>query len=91
MLGLQQELGAAIAEQIRFRLSPQRFEALARREPRVAAAYDEYLRGLTFANQRTPATIETGDRALRTCDDARSRIRVGLVGAGVRTFGEAHQ
>jgi TolB-like protein/DNA-binding winged helix-turn-helix (wHTH) protein/Tfp pilus assembly protein PilF len=58
MLGLQQELGAGIAEQIRFRLSPQRFEALARREPRVAAAYDEYLRGLTFANQRTPATMK---------------------------------
>lgn len=58
MLGLQQELGAGIAEQIRFRLSPERFEALARREPRVAAAYDEYLRGLTFANQRTPATMK---------------------------------
>jgi TolB-like protein/DNA-binding winged helix-turn-helix (wHTH) protein/Flp pilus assembly protein TadD len=67
MLGLQQELGAAIAEQIRFRLSPERFQALARREPRVAAAYDEYLRGLTFANQRTPATtrkaIEHYERA----------------------------
>jgi TolB-like protein/tetratricopeptide (TPR) repeat protein len=67
MLGLQQELGAAIAEQIRFRLSPERFGALARREPRVAAAYDEYLRGLTFANQRTPATttkaIEHFERA----------------------------
>jgi TolB-like protein/DNA-binding winged helix-turn-helix (wHTH) protein/Flp pilus assembly protein TadD len=67
MLGLQQELGAAIAEQIRFRLSPERFQALARRAPRVAAAYDEYLRGLTFANQRTPATtrkaIEHYERA----------------------------
>jgi TolB-like protein/Flp pilus assembly protein TadD len=58
MLGLQQELGAAIAEQIRFRLSPERFQVLARREPRVAAAYDEYLRGLTFANQRTPPTTQ---------------------------------
>jgi TolB-like protein/DNA-binding winged helix-turn-helix (wHTH) protein/Flp pilus assembly protein TadD len=58
MLGLQQELGAAIAEQIRFRLSPERFQALARREPRVAAAYDQYLRGLTFANQRTPPTTQ---------------------------------
>ena len=58
MLGLQQELGAGIAEQIRFRLSPERFEELARRAPRVAAAYDEYLRGLTFANQRTPATTQ---------------------------------
>jgi TolB-like protein/DNA-binding winged helix-turn-helix (wHTH) protein len=67
MLGLQQELGAAIAEQIRFRLSPERSQALARREPRVAAAYDQYLRGLTFANQRTPATtrkaIEHYERA----------------------------
>ena len=67
MLGLQQELGAAIAEQIRFRLSPERFDALARRQPRVAAAYDEYLRGLTFANQRTPPTtrkaIEHYERA----------------------------
>lgn len=67
MLGLQQELGAAIAEQIRFRLTPERFEALAKREPRVAAAYDEYLRGLTFANQRTlPTTrqaIEHYERA----------------------------
>jgi TolB-like protein/DNA-binding winged helix-turn-helix (wHTH) protein/Flp pilus assembly protein TadD len=58
MLGLQQELGAAIAEQIRFRLSPQRFQSLARREPRVAAAYEHYLRGLTFANQRTPSTTQ---------------------------------
>ena len=58
ILGLQQELGAAIAEQIRFRLAPDRFEALARRQPRVAVAYDEYLRGLTFANQRTPATTQ---------------------------------
>ena len=56
MLGLQQELSAGIAEQIRFRLSPERAEALTRREPRNAAAYDLYLRGLTFARQRTSAT-----------------------------------
>jgi TolB-like protein/DNA-binding winged helix-turn-helix (wHTH) protein/Flp pilus assembly protein TadD len=58
LLGLQQELGTAIAEQIRFRLTPEKFEALSRREPRVAAAYDEYLRGVTFANQRTPPTTQ---------------------------------
>jgi TolB-like protein/Flp pilus assembly protein TadD len=56
MLGLQQELSAGIAEQIRFTLSPDRVDALARREPRNAAAYDLYLRGLNFAKQRTPAT-----------------------------------
>jgi len=56
LLGLQQELSAGIAEQIRFTLSPDRVDALARREPRNAAAYDLYLRGLNFAKQRTPAT-----------------------------------
>ena len=58
MLGFQQELSAGIAEQIRFRLSPERADALTRREPRNAAAYDLYLRGLNFANRRTPATTE---------------------------------
>jgi len=37
-------------------LSPERAEALTRREPRNAAAYDLYLRGLNFANRRTQAT-----------------------------------
>ncbi len=56
MLGLQRELSAAIAEQIRLRLSPDRLDALARRQTRNADAYDLYLRGRNFANQRTPAT-----------------------------------
>jgi hypothetical protein len=43
---------------IRSRLTPERFEALARREPRIAAAYEEYRCGLSFANQRTPSTTE---------------------------------
>jgi TolB-like protein/Flp pilus assembly protein TadD len=56
MLGLQRELSAAIAQQIRLRLSPGRLDALARRQTRNADAYDLYLRGRTFTNQRTPAT-----------------------------------
>jgi TolB-like protein/DNA-binding winged helix-turn-helix (wHTH) protein/Flp pilus assembly protein TadD len=56
MLGLQQELSAAIAQQIRLRLSPDRLDALARRQTRNADAYDLYLRGRNFTNQRTPAT-----------------------------------
>ena len=56
MLNLQRELSAAIAEQIRLRLSPERLDALARRQTRNADAYDHYLRGRNFANQRTPAT-----------------------------------
>ena len=56
MLGLQQELSSAIAQQVRLRLSPDRLNALARRQPRNAEAYDLYLRGRNFANQRTPLT-----------------------------------
>jgi TolB-like protein/Tfp pilus assembly protein PilF len=56
VLGLQRELSTAIAEQIRLRLSPGRLEALARRQTQSPDAYDLYLRGLTFQNQRTPAT-----------------------------------
>ena len=57
VLALQRELSAAIAEQIRHRLSPDRLDALRRRHTGSADAYDHYLRGLTFANQRTPATM----------------------------------
>ena len=55
MLGLQQELSVAIAEQIRLRLSPDRLGALARRQTQHPDAYDLYLRGLNFSNLRTPA------------------------------------
>jgi TolB-like protein/DNA-binding winged helix-turn-helix (wHTH) protein/Flp pilus assembly protein TadD len=56
MLGVQQELSSAIAEQIRQRLSPDRLQSLAKRQTGNPDAYDLYLRGLNFANQRTPPT-----------------------------------
>src|SRR5262245_31913968 len=56
ILGLQQELSAAIAQRVRLRLSPDRLDARARRQTRNADAYDLYLRGRNFVNQRTPAT-----------------------------------
>jgi TolB-like protein/DNA-binding winged helix-turn-helix (wHTH) protein/Flp pilus assembly protein TadD len=56
MLGLQQELSRAIAGQVRLRLTPERLDALARRQTSNAEAYDLYLRGLNFTRQRTPAT-----------------------------------
>ncbi|HET7695360.1 MAG TPA: winged helix-turn-helix domain-containing protein [Vicinamibacterales bacterium] len=55
-LSLQRELSAAIAQQVRLRLSPERLDALARRQTGNAEAYDLYLRGRGFINQRTPAT-----------------------------------
>ncbi len=56
VLALQQELSAAIADQIRVRLSSGTLDALSRRQTRNAEAYDLYLRGQNFANQRTPPT-----------------------------------
>jgi TolB-like protein/DNA-binding winged helix-turn-helix (wHTH) protein/Flp pilus assembly protein TadD len=68
MLGVQHEFSAAIAEQIRLRLSRERLNALARRHTRSADAYDLYLRGLNFSKQRTAATnrraIEHYERAV---------------------------
>ena len=67
LLGLQRELSAAIAQQIRLRLSPDRLDSLARRQTRNADAYNLYLRGRTFVNLRTPAAtakaIEYFERA----------------------------
>lgn len=56
MLGLQEELSAAIAGQIHLRLSPARLDDLTQRQTRDPDAYDLYLRGRNFARQRTPPT-----------------------------------
>jgi DNA-binding winged helix-turn-helix (wHTH) protein/TolB-like protein/Flp pilus assembly protein TadD len=56
MLELQCELSAAIARQVRLRLSPARLTALAPRHTRNAEAYEFYLRGRHLWNQLTPET-----------------------------------
>jgi tetratricopeptide (TPR) repeat protein len=58
MLAFQRELGAAIAEQIRLQLSPERLTALIRRQTRNAEAYDLYLRGRYFWHQLSPPTTK---------------------------------
>jgi TolB-like protein/Flp pilus assembly protein TadD len=58
ILNFQRELSAAIAEQIRLRLSPERLSALARRQTRNAEAYDLYLRGRHHWYQLTPPTTK---------------------------------
>jgi TolB-like protein/DNA-binding winged helix-turn-helix (wHTH) protein/Tfp pilus assembly protein PilF len=57
LLGVQRDLSTAIAEQIRLRLSPERIAAVARRQSDRPEAFDLYLRGRYFANQRTSATV----------------------------------
>jgi TolB-like protein/DNA-binding winged helix-turn-helix (wHTH) protein/Flp pilus assembly protein TadD len=68
VVGLQQELSAAIARRVHLRLSPERLSALARRHTADAEAYDLYLRGRFFWNQVTPATnaraLEYFERAI---------------------------
>jgi TolB-like protein/DNA-binding winged helix-turn-helix (wHTH) protein/Flp pilus assembly protein TadD len=57
VLDLQQEISAAIAEQVRTRLSPDRQRDLARGHTQSAEAYDLFLRGRHFLDRRTPEAM----------------------------------
>lgn len=57
LLGLQAELGRAIAQQIHLRLSADRAAAIARRQTQNPEAYNLYLRGRHYNNQMTFATL----------------------------------
>jgi TolB-like protein/Tfp pilus assembly protein PilF len=57
LLGVQIELGRAIAQQIHLELSPQRAATIRRRQTQNPEAYDLYLRGRHYYSQMTPATI----------------------------------
>ena len=54
MLGLERELSTAIAEQVRFQLSPDQLAGLNRRQTQNVEAYDQYLRGRQLTSLRTP-------------------------------------
>ncbi len=56
MLAFQRELSMAIARQIQLRLSPERLQALEKRQAHNPAAYDAYLQGRYYWNLFTPAT-----------------------------------
>ena len=56
LLGLQQELSTAIADQIRVRLSPDHVRGSGGRQTQNADAFDAYLRGRYLESRRTPAT-----------------------------------
>jgi TolB-like protein/Flp pilus assembly protein TadD len=55
VLAIQRELGIAIADRVRLRLSPERLNAMTRQQAQNAEAYDLYLRGRYFWNQLSPA------------------------------------
>jgi TolB-like protein len=56
MLAFQRELSTAIAQQIKLRLSPERLDALSRRQAHNPEAYDAYLQGRYYWNLFTPTT-----------------------------------
>lgn len=56
ILAFQRELSTTIAQQITLRLSPERLDALARRQAHNPEAYDAYLQGRYYWNLFTPAT-----------------------------------
>jgi TolB-like protein/DNA-binding winged helix-turn-helix (wHTH) protein/Tfp pilus assembly protein PilF len=58
VLDIENELGKAIAEQVQANLSPERRTLLAKTRPVDPEAYDLYLKGRYYWNQRTPAGIK---------------------------------
>ena len=58
LLDVQNELGRAIAEQVRTNLTPQRQIELAKKQVVNPEAYDLYLKGRFYWNQRTPDAIK---------------------------------
>lgn len=58
VLGLQLEVSAAIAEQVRVRVSSESRVSIERRHTRNAEAYDLYMRARTLWSQRKPLTTQ---------------------------------
>jgi TolB-like protein/DNA-binding winged helix-turn-helix (wHTH) protein/Flp pilus assembly protein TadD len=58
LLDVQNDLGKAIAEQVRANLTPQRQIELSRKHMVNPEAYDLYLKGRFYWNQRTPDAIK---------------------------------
>jgi len=56
VLEFQRDLSKAIAHQVRLRLSPERLNAMARRQTQQVEAYDFYLRGRYFWHQLSAQT-----------------------------------
>lgn len=65
--GVQRELGTAIAEQVRMRLSPGYTAAITRRQTQSPAAYELYLKARYEWNKLTPASTR---RALQYLEEA---------------------
>lgn len=93
LLALQQELGAAIAEQVRSTLSS-RVRSLPPRQTQNAAAYEAYLKARYLESRRTPATnrqaIQEYQRAIALDPDyALAWAGLGIVYTGATVNADA--
>jgi TolB-like protein len=58
VLAIQRDLGMAIADHVRLRISPEQLSVLEREQAKNPEAYDLYLRGRYFWNQLSPPTTQ---------------------------------
>ena len=91
LLSLQQELSAAIAEQVRLTLSPERLRGVQTRQTGNASAYDAYLRGRYQQHRRTADGNRRGRRPLPAGHRAGPDLCPGLVGLVGRLRGQHDQ
>lgn len=84
LLDVQNEIGRAIAQQVQAELTPQQRVALSKAPAVNPEAYDLYLRGRFYWNQRTPASIQKSIQLYRQAtavDPTFARAYAGLADA----------
>ncbi len=91
LLSLQQELSAAIAEQVRLTLSPERLRGVQTRQTGNASAYDAYLRGRYQRHRRTADGNRQAVALFRQADRPRPDLCPGLVRLVGRLRGQHDQ
>jgi TolB-like protein len=69
LLLLEGEVAQAIASEVRAAITPEQQRRLTKRAPTNAAAYDAYLKGRHYWNQRTPAAIRKSIEFYRQAAD----------------------
>ncbi len=80
LLDVQNDLGRAIAEQVRANLTPQRQIELATKRVVNPEAYDLYLKGRFYWNQRTPDAIKESIGYFQQATDRDSNFALAYAG-----------
>ena len=80
LLDVQNDLGRAIAEQVRANLTPQRQIELSKKHMVNPEAYDLYLKGRFYWNQRTPDAIKESIGYFQQATDRDSNFALAYAG-----------